>query len=72
MQADGVGDAALVVLRRDDPNLSGEFARDPLENLEARRLNAVVISNKNTDPAQCCSNMKSVILYLSEAIRGRP
>jgi hypothetical protein len=40
-------DPALVVLRRDHPHLSGELDGDPLENLEARRIDAVVIGNKN-------------------------
>jgi hypothetical protein len=33
--------------RRDHPHLSGELDGDPLENLEARRIDAVVIGNKN-------------------------
>ena len=47
MQTDGVRDTALVVLRRDDPHPSSELDGDPLENLEARRIDAVVIGNKN-------------------------
>ena len=47
MQTDGVRHAALIVLRRYNPHLSSELARDPLENLETWRLDAVVIGNKN-------------------------
>ena len=47
MQADRVGDAALVVLRRDDPNFVGELARDPLEDFESRRVDAVVVGDQN-------------------------
>ena len=43
MQADGVGDAALVVLRRDDPDFASELVRDTLENCQTRRVDAVVI-----------------------------
>ncbi len=48
MQADRVRDAALVVLRRDDPNLVRELAGDPLEDFEARRFDAVIIGYQNT------------------------
>jgi len=43
MQADRVRDTALIVLRRDDPDLPGELAGDPLEDCETWRLDAVVI-----------------------------
>jgi hypothetical protein len=48
MQADRVRDAALVVLRRDNPNLVGELAGDLFENFETRRFDAVVIGYENT------------------------
>jgi hypothetical protein len=47
MQADRVRDTALVVLRRDDPNLLGELAGDPLENCQTRRLDPVVVGYEN-------------------------
>jgi hypothetical protein len=48
MQADRVRDAALIVLRRDDPNLVGEVAGDLFEDFETRRFNTIVISYENT------------------------
>ena len=48
MQADRVRDAALVVLRRDDPNLAGELVGDPFENCQTRRVDTIVIGYQNT------------------------
>ena len=47
MQADRVRHAALVVLRRDDPDLAGEFAGDLLEHRQTRRVDAVVVGDQN-------------------------
>ena len=47
MQADRVRDAALVVLRRDDPDFAGELGADPLTNGESRRVDAVVVGDQN-------------------------
>src|SRR5262249_41189286 len=68
MQADCVRDAALVVFGCDDPDLSGELACDPLENLEARRLNAIVVSNKNAIQHNAAPICRPSILYPSAAI----
>jgi hypothetical protein len=43
MQADRVRDAALVVLRRDHPNLARKLAGDVFEDFETRRFDTVVI-----------------------------
>jgi hypothetical protein len=64
------------VLRRDDPNLSSKLGGDAFENLEAGCLEAVVIGDKNAiqhsaAPNPGGSNIPSVFLYRSEAIRGR-
>jgi hypothetical protein len=48
MQADRVRDAALVVLRRDDPNLISELGRDPFQNCQARRPDTVVVGDQNS------------------------
>ena len=45
MQADRVRDTALVVLRRDDPNLAREIAGDLLEDFETRCLDTIVIGD---------------------------
>jgi hypothetical protein len=47
MQADRVRNAALIVLRRDDPNLVGELAGDLFEDHETRRFDPVVIGDQN-------------------------
>ena len=47
MQADGMRNAALIVLGSDDPHLAGELARDLFEHREARRLDAVVIGQQD-------------------------
>src|SRR5215472_11826394 len=47
MQTDGVRDAALIVLRSDNPDFAGELARDSLQHRQARRLDAVVIGDEN-------------------------
>jgi hypothetical protein len=39
-------DAALVGLGRDDPDVVGELAGDRLERLQARRVDAVVIGDR--------------------------
>src|SRR5438132_161655 len=48
VQADRMGDPALIVLGGDDPNLAGELARNLFEHDEARRLDAVVIGEEDT------------------------
>jgi hypothetical protein len=47
MQADRVRDTALVVLRRNDPNLMSELAGDPLEDFETWRFDPIVIGYEN-------------------------
>ena len=39
--------AGLVGLRRDDPDVVGQLARDLLADLEARRVDAVVVGDED-------------------------
>src|SRR3954451_4375757 len=45
----------LVELRRDHPDVVGQFARDLLDDLQPRRVNAVVIGTENPHSAHVLS-----------------
>ena len=47
MQADGMRNAALVVLGCHDPDLAGELARDLFEHREPWRRDAVVVGQED-------------------------
>ena len=42
-----MGDAGLVGLRRDDPHIVGQRAGDPLGDVEARRMDAVIVGDED-------------------------
>src|SRR6187399_2983554 len=53
VQRQRMRDAGLVLLRRDDPNVVGQPASDLLDDLEARRMDAVVVGAENSHPSKC-------------------
>src|SRR6185437_3821796 len=46
-----MGDAGLIVFRRDHPNILGNFARNGLANVETFRVDAVVVGDQNAHQA---------------------
>ena len=47
VERERMGDARLVVFRRDHPDVVGQFARDLLAHVEPVRMNAVVIGDQD-------------------------
>ena len=62
--------AALIVLRRDNPDFVGKLCRYPFENRQTRRLDAVVIGNQNAIQHDVAPKMRLVILYPAEPSEG--
>ena len=48
-----MGDARLVVFRRDHPNVVGQRARDLLADVEPFRVNAVVVGDEDAHGQSC-------------------
>src|SRR5438067_1739533 len=46
-------DAGLIELRRHDPDVVGQRAGDLLDDLQPRRMNAVVVGAENSHPSKC-------------------
>ncbi len=46
VERERMGDARLIIFRRDDEDIIGKQFRDPFEHREARRMNAVVIGDQ--------------------------
>jgi hypothetical protein len=62
MQADRVGDPALVVLGGDDPDLAGELARDLFEHREAWGLDAVVVAEQDAIQHATAPSLANVLV----------
>ena len=55
VQRQRMRDAGLIELRRHDPDVVGQRARDLFDDLQARGMDAVVIGAENSHPSKCLS-----------------